>query len=211
MTTIPSHIAAWDAEYRRKGGLWRGSSGFRLDAPQGSHVLEVGCGNGKNASALCTQGFRLVAIDSSSEAIELTRQTVALIGGSCDCRVADVRELPFKASSFDVVICFHVLGHLLEKERAVAAAECSRVLKKGGRLLFKEFGRKDFRCGWYDEVEKHTYQRKTGVLTHYFDKAGVKALFPSLKQEKYWTEDWTVHLRGVAYPRQEVNAVFVKP
>ncbi|OIO27003.1 hypothetical protein AUJ14_00730 [Candidatus Micrarchaeota archaeon CG1_02_55_22] len=204
-------MAAWDKEYSRKGGLWRGTTNFALDLPKDSRVLEVGCGNGKNVSALCHRGFELYAVDSSPKAVELTERVVKQLGGEADCRAMDVRSLEFVNGFFDAVVCFHVLGHLLSDERVAAAGECVRVLKPGGKLYFKEFGLKDFRCGKGTLVEEGSFRRRTGIVTHYFSLDEAGALFTRLGLESHLFEDWSVCFRGVSYPRQELNAVFCKP
>lgn len=211
MNRLAAHIAAWEKEYCRKGGLWRGTTNFVLDLPAGSRVLEVGCGNGKNVSALCNSGFELYAVDSSPKAVELTGRVVRQLGGAAQCRVMDVRSLGFSNSFFDAVVCFHVLGHLLSGERAEAAGECVRVLRPGGRLYFKEFGLKDFRCGKGTVVEEGSFRRRTGIVTHYFSLAEARALFAGLELESRLVEGWSVSFRGVSYPREELSAVFRKP
>ncbi len=45
----------------------------------------------------------------------------------------DGNRLPFRAASFDTVLCMEVLEHLIEPDRCVA--EMARVLRPGGRLL----------------------------------------------------------------------------
>jgi SAM-dependent methyltransferase len=44
---------------------------------------------------------------------------------------ADITDIPFSASTFDVVICNHVLEHVLDDRKAIH--EIHRVLKPGGR------------------------------------------------------------------------------
>ena len=48
-------------------------------------------------------------------------------------QVADVHDLPFRASSFDSVIVFHTLTYAEHPQRALE--ECARVLRPGGRLV----------------------------------------------------------------------------
>jgi ArsR family transcriptional regulator len=48
-------------------------------------------------------------------------------------QVADVEELPFRASSFDSAIVFHTLAYAEHPQRALE--ECARVLRPGGRLV----------------------------------------------------------------------------
>lgn len=48
---------------------------------------------------------------------------------------ADILQLPFDDSSFDVVICNHVLEHIVDDQKAMS--ELFRVMKKGGFGIFQ--------------------------------------------------------------------------
>jgi predicted SAM-dependent methyltransferase len=69
--------------------------------------------------------------------------------------IADVRNLPFKDSSFDFIICEHVLEHLQEDptynicDQTKALKEIQRVLKRKGKILFK------FPNGWQADFFDH--------------------------------------------------------
>ena len=81
---------------------------------------------------------------------------------------ADAASLPFRDAAFDIVLCRHVLGHLLEEGRKAAASEVLRTLKKGGRALFEGFSTRDFRFGKGKKVEEGTFLRGDGTTHHYF-------------------------------------------
>jgi len=44
--------------------------------------------------------------------------------------LADLRKMPFEANSFDLIVCFHVLEHIVEDD--LALAEIRRMLTKDG-------------------------------------------------------------------------------
>jgi len=48
---------------------------------------------------------------------------------------ADILDLPFDDNSFDVVICNHVLEHIINDQKAMS--ELYRVMKKGGFGIFQ--------------------------------------------------------------------------
>jgi SAM-dependent methyltransferase len=48
--------------------------------------------------------------------------------------VADGAELPFRAETFDLILCEHVFEHLERPERVLD--ECRRTLRRGGALVF---------------------------------------------------------------------------
>lgn len=89
-------------------------------------ILDAGCGEGFTMSLLQAEGVRatMVGIDYSDDAIAIARKTAPELAIS----KASIYELPYKKSSFDLVICSEVLEHLETPVRAIA--EISRVSKK---------------------------------------------------------------------------------
>jgi len=63
-------------------------------------VLDLGCGNGKNAKWLVERGFEVYGVDFSESAIKFARRNVK----GAKFLVACARDLPFKNNFFDVVI-----------------------------------------------------------------------------------------------------------
>jgi SAM-dependent methyltransferase len=91
--------------------------------PQGSRVLEAGCGVGAQTIALATRspGARIVAVDISPESVAAARARVeaADTGAAVEFAVADLHALPFAPRSFDHLFLCFVLEHLREPERAL--------------------------------------------------------------------------------------------
>lgn len=90
-----------------------------------ARILEVGCGEGTKLSALAAR-YRC-GVDVSSLAIKLARKRLDR------ALVADVNQLPFADSEFDVVVSFFSLEHFEFPERALR--EMLRVLRRGGELV----------------------------------------------------------------------------
>ncbi|MFH0973540.1 MAG: class I SAM-dependent methyltransferase [Candidatus Micrarchaeota archaeon] len=211
--------AAWERAYARRRIAWRGTTNFAPQLSRGARVLEIGCGNGKNLSALagkdCEKNYEIHAVDYSPQAIALCKQSPVLKNAGIKFEVMDARALRFKNNFFDAVACFHVLGNMLAGDRKQAAREAQRVLKNGGKLFFKEFGRGDFRFGRGIKVERNSFKRRTGIVTHYFEgknegRNEVKELFGELELRDFESERWTVRYAGEALQREEINAVFIK-
>lgn len=172
------HLYAWEKDYRMRGSLWRGpflGFDFSQIISSGSKVLELGCGDGKTLAMLVSAGFNVTGIDVSPSAINLARKKVG--GKKARLFVGDVCNLPFSPNSFDAVVAVHVLDHLTAKERRKAAAECRRVLKKNGLLLFQGFSSRDLRFGQGKKVELRTFRRQNNIWYHYFTSGEVKKLF----------------------------------
>ena len=179
----------WQTDYELRGPRWGGASYLLPEIPETALILETGCGNGKTLSSL---GPNATGIDISPAAVKLAGSS-ALVG--------DIRSLPFKKDSFDIIFCWHVLGHFPEVGRKTAADELLRVLKPGGVLYFKDFSRNDCRYGKGTEVEPSSFLRGDGVVTHYFEPEEPLSLFgPSVIS----SASWNLRIKGVNYLREEI-------
>lgn len=107
--------------------------------PPRSRVLEVGCGLGRTASYLAKQGHEVTAVDNHPGMLELARIRASQEGVRVEFAQADARQLPFAASSFDVVFVESVTNF---SRIPAALREYARVLRKGGLLYDREIVRK---------------------------------------------------------------------
>ena len=180
---------SWQTDYQMRGARWGGASYHLPEIPADALILEAGCGNGKTLRSL---GSGAVGIDISPAAVKLAGSS-ALVG--------DIRALPFRDAVFDIIFCWHVLGHLLFMERKIAAEEMLRVLKPGGVVHFKDFSRNDFRYGKGTEAEPSSFLRGDGIITHYFEPEELTDLFgPS----DISTASWVLRIKGVDNHREEI-------
>ncbi len=203
---VKDHLDAWDRDYRSRGRLWGSATKGLPDLPEGTAVLELGCGNGKTLSAMKCRGWKVVALDISAEAVKLSSQILPDVS----FLLANACRLPFQDDAFDAVFAFHITGHLLHSGRRIIASEAARVLRKDGRLFFREFGADDMRAGRGDEVEPCTFRRGEGMITHYFTKNEAAGLFCDLKTLSVQSHCWKMRINGEDMMRSEIEAVFIK-
>ncbi len=199
------HLQAWDRDYARRGRIWGGSVKDLPALPDGSLVLEMGCGDGKTLSIM-PPSWRITAIDISMQALNLARRARP----DASLLLADGCRLPLQSERFDALFAFHVAGHLFLDQRLALAKEAARVLRPGGRLFFRDFSRKDMRMGQGEEVEEATFRRGSGIITHYFSEGEVAAMFSGLEMVLIRTQRWSMRIRGEKLLRSEVEAVLVK-
>ncbi|MFA4848985.1 MAG: methyltransferase domain-containing protein [Methanoregula sp.] len=200
---------AWEEEYLCKGAVWGGAVHHLPELPEGSRVLELGCGNGKTLSAMIQRNWDVTAIDFSARAVAMSRMQTGIRQKGDGC-VADACSLPFAPGRFDAVFAIHILSHLEKNDRTHAVAEAVRVLKNGGILYFSGFSTEDFRSGKGSIVEEGTVKRGSGIFTHYFTEPETKVLFGNLSSERITTERWSMRVRGKDFPRAEIQATFIK-
>ena len=98
----------------------------------GGDVLELGSGSGANAVELLDRypEVRLTATDVDPAMVETARVHLMGFGDRAQVQQADATELPFADESFDAVVSFIMLHHVIDWEGALR--EAARVLRPGG-------------------------------------------------------------------------------
>jgi len=108
-----------------------------LGDASGQRVLDLGCGDGEFTPLLASHGARVVGLDISQHLLALTRAQIELDGfaGTVVPLCGSAHVIPLQSDSVDVVFGMAVLHHL---DLDLAAREVHRVLRPGGRAIFKE-------------------------------------------------------------------------
>ena len=151
--TIPRYV---DGAYHSNFGLqWNKFSTVQLDSFNGSDesekrlktqsklrpddfvgktILEVGAGNGRFTEIFLKFGAKVIAVDYSSAIDANWRNHSKYIEeGRLLLLQGDLFNLPLMENSFDIVLCYGVIQHTGNNQKAIA--ELSKFPKKKGRLL----------------------------------------------------------------------------
>jgi len=92
------------------------------------HVLDLGCGFG--VPMLFIRSRRKVTFSVAID-IKVKRVKYCVSKGIHDCGiVADVRYLPVRKESFDIVLCLDLIEHLCKKDGLKLLIELDRIAKK---------------------------------------------------------------------------------
>ena len=110
---------------------------YLLGDVRGKTVLDYGCGDGANTLLLARQGAQVKALDISPELTNIARQRLAAnrITGMVEFIIGSAHDVPLPDDSVDVVFGMAILHHL---DLESSAREVKRVLRKGGRAIFRE-------------------------------------------------------------------------
>lgn len=111
-----------------------------------NNILDVGCASGFMTSkiALMFPKAKVTGVDAYSKAINMAKKLYPSIVFKC----ADAHSLPYRANSFDLVVFYETIEHVLKPK--VVLEEIQRVMKKGGvAIIAMDSGNWLFRIVWF--------------------------------------------------------------
>jgi ubiquinone/menaquinone biosynthesis C-methylase UbiE len=137
-----------------------------LQPKAGEKILDVGCGQGELCREFAEKGVQVVGVDSSRKLIDIAKKRSARF--NIHYRVADAGNLEgMQDGTFDAACSILALQNREDLE--AVAKEMSRVIKRGGRLVWV-LNHPCFRIprqsGWgFDEKRKLQYRRIDRYMT----------------------------------------------
>ncbi len=147
-------------------------------------ILEVGAGAGNTAFPILAgnenEGLRVHACDFSREAVELIRANEAFDERYMRADVWDVaatgsESLPpgLEEGSVDLVVMIFIFSALAPAQWRQAVRNIYTLLKPGGEVLFRDYGRGDlaqvrFKKGRY--MDENFYVRGDGTRVYFFER-----------------------------------------
>lgn len=147
-------------------------------------LLEVGAGAGNTAFPVLKMnrnpGLKIHACDFSRKAVELIKASPAyderyIRADVWDVAAAGDASLPpgVQEGSVDVVMMVFIFSALAPEQWAQAVRNIWRVLKPGGQVFFRDYGRGDlaqvrFKKGRY--MEENFYVRGDGTRVYFFEQ-----------------------------------------
>ncbi|EUC38600.1 hypothetical protein COCCADRAFT_82581 [Bipolaris zeicola 26-R-13] len=156
------------------------------DGPQAT-LLEVGAGAGNSAFPILQRSqnkrLKIHACDFSKKAVELIRNHELYDPERIQADVWDVASPPdsengglppgLAENSVDVVLMIFIFSALSPEQWSQAVDNIWRVLKPGGQVLFRDYGRGDlaqvrFKKGRY--LQENFYVRGDGTRVYFFEQ-----------------------------------------
>ncbi|KAI0123111.1 methyltransferase domain-containing protein [Xylariales sp. AK1849] len=151
-------------------------------------ILEVGAGAGNTAFPILANNknpkLKVHACDFSKKAVEVMRSHEAYDTNHMQADVWDVagEDLPagLEEGSVDVVLMVFIFSALSPQQWKQAVHNVYRVLKAGGEVCFRDYGRGDlaqvrFKKGRY--LEDNFYIRGDGTRVYFFEKDELTAIW----------------------------------
>jgi SAM-dependent methyltransferase len=129
--TEEHEISGWSSEGLARRFKLFGGLVSELPIPDSADVLELGCGAGTYVRYLAGLGHSVVGVDYARPS--LGRAIEADPGRKGRYVAADGCDLPFRAKSFDLVVCIGVLQASSRPERILD--ESTRTMRPGGFIV----------------------------------------------------------------------------
>jgi cyclopropane fatty-acyl-phospholipid synthase-like methyltransferase len=104
----------------------------------GMRVLEIGCGEGRNAVWLAQAGCLVTGVDISTAALAKAASLAVLHKVEVRWIHADVRQWQWEAQAFDVVVCIFIQFAAPEGRTRIFAG-VQETLKTGGTLVLQGY------------------------------------------------------------------------
>jgi len=141
-------VAAWRKWHAQIAAFTRGATEAILESAHlrpGMRVLDLASGVGDPALSIASEvapSGRVTATDLGPGMISLAEELARKKGlSNIEFREASAEALPFADESFDVLTCR--FGIMFFPDLPKALRECLRVLKRGGRVVFVAWGKKE--------------------------------------------------------------------
>jgi ubiquinone/menaquinone biosynthesis C-methylase UbiE len=168
-------IARW---YARVRGSTSQIDAYRKQAaqltaglPDGARVLEVAPGPGYLSIEMARlRRLHVTALDISHTFVEIGSENARREGVTVDFRQGDVARMPFKAESFDLVVCQAAFKNFTLPRTALA--EMHRVLRTGGTAVIQDMSRD----ATHADIDQEVKGMDLGRLSSFMTKATLERL-----------------------------------
>jgi SAM-dependent methyltransferase len=166
----------------------------RLRAASAVDVLDVGCGFGRWSMTLARAGFRVLAVDVSSEAVRAVREQARSEGLTIGTAVCAAQELSRLGVHVDAIVCNSVLDHMRPSDAARAAGSMAQVLRPGGLANVTFDGPAENETGsevpadhvvGVDGTWDYTVGPRKGMVWRFYDNAEIRRLFQEFEEVEF--------------------------
>lgn len=142
----------------------------------GLHLLDMGCGRGRNTLFLSQLGFNVYACDLSPVALEIAKARTQQTDIPVSFQAAELTHLPFANDSFAAIVCVHVLPYHFKANIIEGVRELWRVLQPKGWLYLDLLDCEDAEYGCGRRLEEHTFLDPDGVPIHFSSRQEINEL-----------------------------------
>src|SRR3989344_61739 len=137
---------------------------FKLLLKRHKTLLDLGCGDGRDALYFARKGLRVTALDFSESGMNAIRAR----DKSIRCMLSDIRTMKFKRNAFDVIYAHLSLHYFDDGTTRKIFDKLFRILRKGGLLFVKCKSTDDALFGKGKKLGENMYRK--GHARHFFNR-----------------------------------------
>lgn len=165
------------------------------------NILEIGCGAGNTMfpvlEANQNPDLRVTGVDFSPRAVELVKTSPSFNPANAHAAVWDLADpehnLPdgIEENSVDIVVMIFVFSALSPEQWKDAVINLQKIVKPGGRILFRDYGRYDltqirFKKGRL--LDENFYIRGDGTRVYFFTEEELETIFNDFEKVQIATD-----------------------
>jgi cyclopropane fatty-acyl-phospholipid synthase-like methyltransferase len=153
---------------------------FAADLPQGSRVLDLGCGNGVPATRELALKHTVTGVDVSEE--QLARARANVPGATFIC--GDARDVDLPVGTFDAIVALYLVDNVPRDDYPAFFRRLRQGLRRGGRLLLSaEPGDEPWRPYTWLGVPMFINTVPTDELVRLLEEAGLSVVSVELESQ----------------------------
>jgi len=154
------------------------------------HILDLGCGTGRNAFYLAQNGFKVSACDISETGINIAKKKAEELGfDNINFDIEDMFDLNYPDGTFDAVLCVWTQGHGLRSDIQKSINEIHRILKAGGMTVSDFVTIEDPTFGVGEKIAENTFiggrPGEENIPHYYTTEDDLKSLFRSFSEVSF--------------------------
>lgn len=139
---------------------------YFLQSLEGTKILDVGCGNGKDCKYILQQGFDINGIDLSVGMLEIAKERVP----EGKFEVMDIANITYPDNSYEGIISNCSLFHVPSEELPKTLESFARILKPNGKLLLI------LQEGLGETMVEEPYRKGVHIYMNYFSLEQIQNL-----------------------------------
>jgi|GEM_PF-2411462 len=165
----------------------------------GNTILDLGVGDGRNALFLAQQGFKIIAVDLSTEAIAQLDRRMKGFKSSYVAITEDIAEFDFP-EQVDNIICALVLHYLDHNEAENVLHEISESVSPNGIIVLESFTDR----GQLLSVNSSGYWPKPRELVYFFESNNCETIYYDTKDRATLQQN----IAGESYVHEVESMIF---
>lgn len=176
----------WDKEIINVNLIWPNEHIIRFVKrnfhDRNSVILDFGCGAGRNAIALAMEGYNIIAMDHSEEAVELAREKSLERLLDIEFLVNKNTDIPLKTASVNAIVANGSLFYNDWNTTIKLLSNLHDVLSENGLMWADWRTKEDSLYAMGEETEKDFFKMneesgRKGCYYHFFDEQQLRELY----------------------------------